>query len=158
MDGYLQKLRELVGSSHIFVPGVRAIILNSQNEILLQFRIDMDLWGIPGGAVELGESALDALKREVREETSLEVAEAKPMALFSGPGQQFAYPNGDQVQGFALAFIIDKWRGIPVADGTESNRLQFFSLSCLPENISPVHKKTIDAFLNDYSGQFFLSG
>jgi len=36
-----------------------------------------DLWGIPGGKIKWGEPAVDALRREVKEETSLDVAEIK---------------------------------------------------------------------------------
>ena len=32
-----------------------------------------DRWGIPGGKIEQGEGALDAIKREIREETALEI-------------------------------------------------------------------------------------
>jgi len=31
------------------------------------------LWGIPGGKIKLGESAVDALRREIKEETGLEI-------------------------------------------------------------------------------------
>ena len=74
-------MRELVGSRRIFVPGVRAIILGDEGDLLLQRRSDTSLWGLPGGSVELGESALEALKREVAEETDLTVLQAEPMAL-----------------------------------------------------------------------------
>ncbi|HQP31994.1 MAG TPA: NUDIX domain-containing protein, partial [Deltaproteobacteria bacterium] len=77
-------IRSLVGKRCIFVPGVRALILNERGEVLLQRRRDSGLWGVPGGAVEIGETAFEALKREVREETGLEVMEAEPMALYSG--------------------------------------------------------------------------
>jgi len=157
MDGYLRPLRKLVGSRRIIVPGVRALILENKNRLLLQLRLDMDQWGLPGGAVEIGETALEALKREVKEETSLEVIKAEPMALFSGKGQQFTYPNGDQVQGFALAFVVNQWKGQPSADGLESDKLQFFDLSSLPQNIVPLHRATIDEYLDKYNGSFLLS-
>ena len=36
-----------------------------------------DLWGIPGGKIKLGETADAALRRELKEETNLEVAEVR---------------------------------------------------------------------------------
>ena len=70
----------MVGSRRIFVPGVRAIIPNGAGEVLLQRRRDNSLWELPGGSVELDETALEALKREAKEETSLKVLEAEPSA------------------------------------------------------------------------------
>ena len=145
---YLQEIRKLVGSHRIFVPGVRAVIVNKAGEILLQRRMDTALWGLPGGAVELDETAFEALKREVAEETALTVINAEPMALYCGPDQKFAYPDGDRVQVFAVAFIVQKWEGQPRADGIEGSIVRFFSLSKLPENLVPVHKPTI----KDYAG------
>ncbi len=156
MDGYVRELRGLVGSKRICIPGVRALILNKKQELLLQLRRDMDLWGLPGGAVEMGETALEALRREIMEEASLEIIEAEPMALFSGSGQQFTYPNGDRVQGFAVAFIIRKWLGTLQADGAESRRLEFFRCTELPKNIMPIHSQTIEVFLHEYDGRFLL--
>ncbi len=156
MTGYLQKMRKMIGASRIFVPGVRALIVNTREEILLQHRTDTDLWGLPGGSVELDETALEALKREVLEETSLQVIEAEAAALYSGPNQKFAYPNGDQVQCFAISFIVRKWEGKPKADGQEGSEVRFFSLSKLPDNFVPVHRQTIQDFMM-YDGKFLLS-
>ncbi len=36
-----------------------------------------DLWGIPGGKIERGESSENALKREIREETALEISDIR---------------------------------------------------------------------------------
>ena len=53
-------------------PGVAAVIF-AGDRVLLQRRDDTGRWGLPGGAVEPGESVRQALVREVREETGLEV-------------------------------------------------------------------------------------
>jgi nucleoside triphosphatase len=55
-------------------PTVRAVILNTRGDVLLMRSHKWrGLWVIPGGHIELGERVEDALRREVREETGLEV-------------------------------------------------------------------------------------
>jgi len=139
------------------LPGVRAIILNDRgDEVLLQRRTDLDCWGLPSGSVELDETALQALKREVREETALEVRRAEPMALYSGPSQRFRYPNGDEIQCFSVAFIVHDWAGDPKADGVEGSEVRFWPIAELPESLVDIHRKTL-ADYRAYSGQFFLA-
>lgn len=63
------------------IVAVAALILNDKNEVLLVRRKaepGKDMWSIPGGVVELGEYLYDALKREIKEETGLDI---KPMKL-----------------------------------------------------------------------------
>ena len=55
--------------------GVGAIIIH-QSKILIVKRANepaKGLWSVPGGVVELGEHLYEAIKREVKEETGLEV-------------------------------------------------------------------------------------
>ncbi len=103
---YVEGLRARIGTECIFVPGVRAIIVDEEDRVLLQRRSDFDCWGLPAGGVELNETVEQALCREVAEETGLTVEAMEPMALHSGPSQRFRYPNGDEVQGFAISFIV----------------------------------------------------
>jgi mutator protein MutT len=154
---YIEEIRRRVGPRRLFVPGVRAIIVNEAGEILLQRRRDNALWGLPGGSVELDETVLEALSREVEEETSLRVIEAEPMGLYCGPGQKFTYPKGDKVQCFAVCFIVRKWQGTPRADGCEGSMVRFFSRPNLPEDTVPVHRQTLQDYLR-YDGTFLLSG
>ena len=57
---------------------VGALIYNAREEVLMiRTHKWSNLWGIPGGKVKWGESSFDALAREVKEETNLDVIEVR---------------------------------------------------------------------------------
>lgn len=155
MGPYLESIRSRLGPQCILLPGVRAIILNDRGEVLLQRRCDLDCWGLPSGSVELDETALAALKREVREETGLEVLRPEPMALYSGPSQRFQYPNGDEIQCFSIAFIVRDWAGEPKADGVEGSEVRFWPQDGLPADLVTIHRDTLTDYRR-YEGHFLL--
>ena len=152
---YVTTLRKRLGHECIHLPGVRAIIQDDHGRVLLQRRTDMGLWGLPAGAVELDETATDALRREVLEETGIEVQSAEPIALHSGPSQRFQYPNGDCVQGFAITFIIRSWSGRPKADGLEGSELRFWPIEALPPDIISLHAQTLSDYQH-FKGRFMV--
>ncbi|HIU25201.1 MAG TPA: NUDIX hydrolase [Candidatus Copromorpha excrementigallinarum] len=59
----------------MWIGGVRVIILDDTNRMLMvrQCHEGRDIWMVPGGAIEEGESSIDAAVREVKEETGLDV-------------------------------------------------------------------------------------
>ncbi len=146
--GYIDGLRRHIGREKILVSGVRAIIRNDSGEILLQRRGDFGTWGLPAGAMELDESIFEALEREIREETGLQVIQAVPFGIYSHPRSSVTYPNGDQVQPMTVAFHVQEWTGEPIADGEESLALEFFHPDRLPpdDRMHPPHLQTIRDF------------
>ncbi len=86
------------------VVAVSAVVANERGEILLQKRTDNELWGLPGGAMDLGESVSQAVVREVREETGLEVQPTGLVGIYSDPGHAIAYANGEVRQEFSICF------------------------------------------------------
>jgi len=60
-----------VSKEQLYHIGVKAIIRNPQNKILVIKRVDRDSWDLPGGRIQEDENVYDALRREVKEETGL---------------------------------------------------------------------------------------
>src|SRR5437899_10479150 len=86
-------------------PGVSAIIHTGEG-LLLQRRSDNRLWGLPGGGVEPGESVTQALVREVREETGLEVVRLRLIGDYSSPEHRptVPYPDGNVIHYISSSF------------------------------------------------------
>ncbi len=70
-------------------PTVGALILNKSNEILLVKSYKWkDFWTVPGGHIEVGETAENAVKREVKEEVGLDITPIKLLFV-----QEAVYPK-----------------------------------------------------------------
>ncbi len=148
-------MRELAGRQRILLPGVRAVVVDDSGSVLLLRRTDVGRWGLPGGSVELGETVVEAMRREVFEETSLTVVDFEPMGLYSGPDQRLEYPDGGRIQCFSVAFIVRSWSGTPRADGVEGSELRFFDPEAPPDDLLPMYRATLEDF-RGYNGRFIV--
>jgi len=153
-DSYLGKLRKKIGHDKIIVAGARAIIRNKKGEVLLIRRKDTGRWGMPAGSLELGDSVTDAVKREVQEETGLKVVSCRPMAIYSDPKYSVTYQNGDQVQIFAMVFIVDEWEGELISETDETSDIGFFPLDKLPDT-HEMYLETLED-LKIFDGEFIV--
>ncbi|MCU5298880.1 NUDIX hydrolase [Bacillus paranthracis] len=142
--GYIEELRKVVGSRPLNLAGVAVAVFSEQGQILLQQRRN-GIWGVPGGFVELGESTEEAGRREVFEETGIEIGTLQLISVFSGKEFFVKLPNGDEFYPITIAYLCkDIKGGLLKADGIESLSVQFFDFDKLPENISPFIKKLIE--------------
>ena len=124
-------------SSAHFRVGVYAVIFNEEG-VLLAHRRDIDWWNLPGGGMEAGETVDEALCREVREETGLEVEIDQLVGVYSKPLKQEV----------VLAFRCRAIGGTPRAT-PESRECRYFAPDALPPNTLPKHRQRIeDALLN----------
>jgi len=83
--------------------------------------------------MELDESVFDCCRREVREETGLDVLSATPIAIYSEPRFHFTNAYGGQHQMCAIVFLVEKWSGTLQARTDETVDARFFRLNALPE-------------------------
>ena len=140
---YIGEMRKFVGHAPIMAVATMGILWNREKGILLELRTDTSQWCTPGGAIELGESLEEALRREIKEETNLDFS---TFSLFDiHANTHMVYPNGDEVYYTDIVYEINDFYGEPKPD-SESKELKFFSLNDLPDNIMPTQAGYIKSF------------
>ncbi len=125
----------------MFTLGAFAIITDDHNRVLLCHRRDYDLWNLPGGGVESGETPWDAVKREVFEETSLSVDPIQLLGIYVKPD------SDDIVFSFRCVILSGT---IMLTD--EADQIAWFAPDDLPKNISI---KQVERILHAFQEQNF---
>lgn len=117
--------------------GVRGLVLNAEGQVMLVEHTYTHGWFLPGGGVERGETAENALARELVEEAGVRLTE--PPRLVSFHSNEANYP-GDHL----LVYRVEAWEPCePTSRGEISDR-GWFSPDALPEGIRPGHRRRIE--------------
>ena len=136
MSPYYRALRERLGTELLLIPAVAAVVRDEQGRVLIQ-RSRHEVWSLPAGAIEPGESPAQAVVREVYEETGLIVRAERVLGVFGGPKYRWTYPNGDRVEGLVTLFECVQVGGAPIEANDETSFLRWFPLAEIPELAVP---------------------
>jgi 8-oxo-dGTP pyrophosphatase MutT (NUDIX family) len=142
---YIQYLRQYIGHAPILMVGAAVLIVDEHDRLLLLKRVDSGCWGPPGGAVEPGEVVETAARREVREETGLDLGRLSLFGVFSGPELFYRYPNGDEVYNVTIIYLTREFSGRIVLN-EEHSEWRWFARADIPEDISPPIIPVIEEF------------
>jgi ADP-ribose pyrophosphatase YjhB (NUDIX family) len=118
--------------------GVGVVALQEPDRVFLVRQSYSRYWTIPGGAVERGETLGEAAARELLEETGLR-CKVEDLML---QGVYFNKLSGSSNHA-AVFFVKEFAQAREFKKGSEIVAGQFFNVSALPENISPLSLKVI---------------
>lgn len=153
MSDYIKWIRSKIGNDTIILNFSGAFITNENKEILLQKRSDKDnIWGLPGGAIEIGESIEEAAIREVKEETGLDIHIDYLVGVYSKYFTEYA--NGDKAQTICYFFKGSILGGNLCIDKCETFDLKFFSKYNLPNLFVKQHEDAINDFFEGKQGVY----
>jgi len=109
------------------VPSVNVVVANGAGEILLIRRSDNDNWALPGGAIDLGESARQAAIRETKEETGIDCEITGLVGIYTDPKHIILYTsNGEARQEFSIVMTARPLAGEPTPSD-ESKEVRWVS-------------------------------
>jgi 8-oxo-dGTP pyrophosphatase MutT (NUDIX family) len=111
--------------------GVRAVVLDSDNRVFLVLHSYVAGWHLPGGGVEVGESVLDALRRELNEEGRIE--------LVGQPALHGIFYNSHvSVRDHVAIYVVRRYHQDRLPEpNREIAACGFFAADSLPEGTTP---------------------
>ncbi len=118
--------------------GVRAVIIDDDGRVFLIRHSYVPGWHFPGGGVEAGETARDALDREIDEEAGI--------ALNADPELVAVYHNGrHSPRDHVLLYLCRDWHRLrQPAPNAEIVDHGFFALNDLPEDTARSARRRLN--------------
>lgn len=136
------------------VPSVVAIVRDDSGRILMIHKTDNDLWALPGGGHQIGESISETVVREVKEETGYDVEVVGISGTYTNPHHLMAYDDGEVRQQFSIAFRAKLIGGSP-RTSSESKQVRWVPPMELADlDIHPSMRLRIQHALSDRESPF----
>ena len=142
--------KEWVMPTHIIAGA--GIVLNEKNEILM-VKTHNAGWVFPGGQVEVGENVIDAVKREVMEETGVDIEVGEVFCIASNTGKHQGYSGVKEVPTKIMLDFICKAKGGITRPSDENSESAYFPKDKVLDLIqTPAIIERYKAFL-EYAGR-----
>ncbi|MFJ7993471.1 NUDIX hydrolase [Peribacillus frigoritolerans] len=146
--GYIEDLRALVGTRTLLLTGVTVLVIDQNSRFLMVQSEKM--WKLPGGFIELGESAEEACRREILEETGINIGNLQLIGVFSGKDYFTKLPNGDQYFSVNIAYVTEEiLSGDLKPDDIEIQKVQFYKWSAFPKELSERDRQIFQSFIEN---------
>ena len=117
--------------------GVRAVVIDARGVFLVRHTYARG-WHFPGGGVEPGEAALDAARRELREEARIELVGEPPLHGI------FFNANASR-RDHVVVYVVRDFRVIEAkAPDREIAEARFFPLDTLPPDLTRGTRARLD--------------
>ncbi len=122
--------------------GVRALVIDGQDRLFLVKHSYTPGWHLPGGGVEIGETMLNSLMRELKEEGNIEIA--------GSPTLYGVYFNArvSRRDHVALFVVRDFVQECPPHPNSEIVATGFFALDALPADTTRATRARIAEFFD----------
>jgi 8-oxo-dGTP pyrophosphatase MutT (NUDIX family) len=145
MSDYVRALRAKIGNDFLLMPTVAARIRDDAGRVLLVRHVE-GRWQLPGGAVDPGESPEAAIRRECREEATIEIEITGLAGVFGGPEYRTTFANGDEAGFVTTVYDATIASGEPRAGDDEVQDVGWFSLDEIEGlEMGPATRATITA-------------
>jgi ADP-ribose pyrophosphatase YjhB (NUDIX family) len=122
-------------AANSLVPSVNVVVTNGDGDVLLIRRSDNQNWAVPGGAIDLGESMVQAAVRETLEETGVDCEITGLVGIYTDPKHVILYTsNGEVRQEFSILLTGRATGGAP-ATSSESSEVRWVPQGSLGEYV-----------------------
>lgn len=123
------------------------VLIICNDRVLLEKRRDSDTWGMIGGGVKKTEEPIQAIVREVWEETGLRIPAEKfeKLGVYDEPKRIAAYQDGSIWKMVVVAYILHLDEEPNIVVSSESKELRFFNREEIADtDIVITHSDIVD--------------
>ncbi|AFZ00693.1 NUDIX hydrolase [Calothrix sp. PCC 6303] len=126
------------------IPGTSIVPILPDGRIVLIRRRDDGCWSLPGGMVDWGENIPDTIKRELKEETGLNLVKIRRLVgVYSAPDRD------PRIHSICVVVEVDVDGDMQAEDTLEVMEIQAFTPDSLPsEKMSHDHTRQLQDYLN----------
>jgi 8-oxo-dGTP diphosphatase len=105
-------------------------------------------WGLPGGKVDLYETVVAAVEREIREELGIDIKAGKPLCLVD------QIDKSKREHWFAPVFLVSRFTGDPqIMEPHKHDGLAWFPLDAMPDALTRSTIVALEALREAGGGQ-----